>query len=842
MGVDTKSNTSEHTGIAEELLQQHISGITGRFAVGLSHANRLPNAEVQDGYRTAYVLDSSMSGVITNPGEIGQEFSSEAIEAARRGDEEVARLLETSSGVMDQVSSKLVAEGFGDADKLETEYAMMGREYYERSFIFDAAYEVAIQSAVNGKKNGDTEAAVNLMAALMLIRQNDDYRISLRPFRQAVIANLGDELREAAQRMAKVGVLHASSRGTSSFRPIVPHTESLKLLLSLATGKELNDDWSEKGNLDMDADFISDWEMTARSFADYGPDADIELESEDFANFLAVAQSWPLDVVKSRLGRYLEHEYADGRGMTNTLLDYLDSVVTSDEHDPVSDIYKICEKILGGRDARYVLRADNLKDSLRFENPERACELTQSLQVDVSDLVRMFVHKGPETDEQPIVLDDHRLKIFMQIREQMPEIFEKLTHKSKEYFFKLDPHNIIEGARVLEQLGLRKTPLKRALLETGGGQAFLEDCRRFVIYAKGHYLDPADAAGVIIDWHVEIDFGETLHLTERFEIFDSFRESFARLELGDCPETEKSLKHLGIPDDIASDMFASWATFDAYSKKFYSNGKWNYPEGTIDDRVRDSIGRKQADTIVRQLQAVGNMVQQYGLEDTLDMIRIFGIYNFSRYQPDELKVQLDDWRNGIPVQNVIVKARSDWNSAVSSHADGESDLTHLVYFEAGSASAVARIAVKIGRHAREHGYKPEINNFIIHAHGSPSGMIMGVDEMLDVELYGDPDPILRRARANSYRRHLGENFRVILWACSTAGRMEGNQSYENIAHAISERHDVQVIAKDVPILMLTLYPDGRVEFPLSVSDEQARLPVVYGAVDADNAMTRSDAI
>jgi hypothetical protein len=65
-------------------------------------------------------------------------------------------------------------------------------------------------------------------------------------------------------------------------------------------------------------------------------------------------------------------------------------------------------------------------------------------------------------------------------------------------------------------------------------------------------------------------------------------------------------------------------------------------------------------------------------------------------------------------------------------------MTHPVHFEAGSASDIARIAVNIGKHAHQFGHEPDVDLFIINAHGSPDGMMLGArGERLDVSIYGN---------------------------------------------------------------------------------------------------------
>ncbi|MEI7682846.1 MAG: hypothetical protein WCJ24_00925 [Candidatus Saccharibacteria bacterium] len=272
-------------------------------------------------------------------------------------------------------------------------------------------------------------------------------------------------------------------------------------------------------------------------------------------------------------------------------------------------------------------------------------------------------------------------------------------------------------------------------------------------------------------------------------------------KLADLPELRARFEHLGISPELAGGMLDSWLTYSALRKL-----------GNIDSTLVE-----QGKQLVEQAEAITNYVERFGSEETIALTNIFGIYNFIRYKPEQLHNQLLSWQSGeLPTKNVVVSARADWNGAISDSGTsfervlGEEG---LFCFEVNDRVELARVAVAIGNRERSMGREPEevngLKNFIINGHANPKGILLGTrGQHLDATDYKQ-EP-LNGQRANTYRRHLGSNFRVILKACSTAGEVENGK---NIAEAISDYHEVHVVGSSVATNgAIIIEPDGEVRF------------------------------
>jgi hypothetical protein len=285
-------------------------------------------------------------------------------------------------------------------------------------------------------------------------------------------------------------------------------------------------------------------------------------------------------------------------------------------------------------------------------------------------------------------------------------------------------------------------------------------------------------------------------------------------KLADLPEIRARFEHLGVTPELAEGMLDSWLTYSALGRKLYKDGEMR-SEATGEDI--DSTLAEQGEQLVKQAEALTNYVERFGIEETIALTNTFGIYNFIRYKPDQLHNQLLSWQSGeLPTRNVVVSARADWNGAVSDAGTsfervlGEEG---LFCFEVNDRIELAKVAVAIGNRERAMGREPEVvnglNNFIIDGHANPNGILLGTrGQHLDATDYmREP---LNGQKANTYRRHLGSKFRVILKACSTAGEVEYGK---NIAEAISDHHDVRVEGSKVATKGgILIEPDGTVRF------------------------------
>ncbi len=282
----------------------------------------------------------------------------------------------------------------------------------------------------------------------------------------------------------------------------------------------------------------------------------------------------------------------------------------------------------------------------------------------------------------------------------------------------------------------------------------------------------------------------------------------------DLPELSQRLESLGIPPQLAQEMFASWASYSSLRRRLYKNDEMRT---SVNPEDIDGTLAEQGQRIAQQAEALTTYVERFGAEEALAIIETFGIYNFMRYRPELLHEQLISWKSGaLTVKNVVVGARSDWNGAVDDVGSSFHKLfgdDGLFFFEANDSTELAKVAVAVGNRERANGRIPEevsgLENFVIDGHANPEGILLGTEgQRIDTDDYllGLPNS----QKSNNYQRHLGKRFRVILKACSTAGEVTYGK---NIAESIADYHDVKVEAsKEITSGSIIIDPDGTVRF------------------------------
>ena len=303
---------------------------------------------------------------------------------------------------------------------------------------------------------------------------------------------------------------------------------------------------------------------------------------------------------------------------------------------------------------------------------------------------------------------------------------------------------------------------------------------------------------------------------------------YARAEIGSMPLLQKKMTELGLSPELVKDIFDSWRTYDEFiinaNEEFSHSGE--HMQEPPNEAILNLIAKKQAEAISTQFESLKSFANTYGLETMQQVIANFGIYNFSRHGAEKLANQNERWIAGEKVRSVVAEARSDWNAIsgkepIFEELQGEG----VFYFEANSGLQLAQLAVEIGRRERANGREPDITNFIIHAHGSPDGMVMGVNgEEINTRLYREAAAKNGRIGAterNDYSKHLGENFEIILQSCSTAG---DNGDEENIAGLMSKAHDTRVLASPVTISFIKIQNDGAVKFSVREGNGE---PIIY---------------
>jgi hypothetical protein len=265
--------------------------------------------------------------------------------------------------------------------------------------------------------------------------------------------------------------------------------------------------------------------------------------------------------------------------------------------------------------------------------------------------------------------------------------------------------------------------------------------------------------------------------------------------LDDLPVMKTKLDEAGLSPEQAAKAFETWNTFDPLHR-FESEG------GELTEAALTKITLEYSEAMYRRMTHLTSFADKYGQDELQMTIDTFGIYNFQRHKADRLARQNQRWRDGeTPAKNVVVSTREDWNGVFDyNQVQGDFDAKAAFYFEAESGPDIGRIAVQVGRREAEHGREPDIDNFIIQAHGSPEGVSLGPDmqalTIADYEAAAYPRAHNPRLRIQDYRRHLGNRFRVILVACSTSAP---NGEGASFAEVISQGHDVQVDGPDRPV-------------------------------------------
>jgi hypothetical protein len=302
-----------------------------------------------------------------------------------------------------------------------------------------------------------------------------------------------------------------------------------------------------------------------------------------------------------------------------------------------------------------------------------------------------------------------------------------------------------------------------------------------------------------------------------------------KLSLESFPEIGEKLYALGLDKEQAKSIFESWATYNALLIHSYSKSGFNAIDKIPNDHELNRIVDDQTWALTQQLKSIENYARDYGKEELGEIISAFGIYNFSRHKLKALHDQLERWKNGSKIETVVAEARADWNSFSDKliKFEDESLEPGVFYFEVNTAVDLSRLAVRIGERERSFSREPDVRRFVVHAHGNPTKMLLGVNgEAIELQQYREAasgrgrlnriskeqsettGSKINERETNSYRRHLGPNFTVILQSCSTAGETHG----KNIASTMAESHDIPVTGAKDTINSLIIKSDGSVEY------------------------------
>lgn len=313
-----------------------------------------------------------------------------------------------------------------------------------------------------------------------------------------------------------------------------------------------------------------------------------------------------------------------------------------------------------------------------------------------------------------------------------------------------------------------------------------------------------------------------LELATKNELFDAYMKSYENIsypfdknsdidkpELSSLKLYKERLSKTGLDEITLKEIFDSWQTYNAFTLGFMSEGKMIELRSQPSQEKLSAIATTQAAALCTQLESLESMVNKYGLGSTKSIIENFGIHHFERYDHKHLARQNKAWNDSEPVEAVVVNARYDWNSINKPGPSFEENFKNrLFYFEVGNANDIGHVAVAIGKQARQAGRMPSVKYFIIHAHGTPDNMIIGTNK--EQLLVKDYDLISRfNFSGNDYKKHLGENYKLILQSCSTAGNNNGKESIANI---MGKHHQVPVHAPESKIYGVDINSDGTTIF------------------------------
>ncbi len=790
----------KYPALAENLsyLPPRLVEEVGQAALLMTHmGRRRDRAELME-----ILQDEEVDRVFSNPKSDIHEFANGAIEPELGGQEKLAEVLARTS-ILLRAAYERVKENPDPSVNEEL------REIWQRDQIFAEAYDLTTEAALAAENSGDEGLLTQTLEDLILLRhlQGYDSLDRARPaFRILIQRGLTDELLDAIRESGKIF--------THSVYPTVAdslYTE--KSLLELASGKKLDDNFELQGEIDINSRLV--------------------------------------------LGRYSE------------VVDYLAIVTRSGSSIPVEqamrqipwDFVKTLEKRLQASlqpeiDELYTTiaktnNADDMKIVLMFRQPQAITEAAKKLGVPLWRAEILFANW--HSDEELATIDPVQVEGMMQLKNSYPQYFDEITRHLDATNY--DPLELKAGFDALSRDGLNIPDLLELFTKWADKDEFIETTHKVAQKLRAAGVDPARLAYLIkcSAYHDLPDFidacrypdgdidQEIENLLISEDLVAKYLEAYSQIKyplfsfrnvdnirsLKELPHLQKRLLALGLSEDLAQSLFAAWTTYSAYTKNFYKDDEFKLPEESPTEEELFKIATDQMEALERQLEKVELYIVKYGLESFQEIIKHFNTHHFARYTAGQLFDQNQRWLAGEPAKNVIVNALSDWNSFTANNIvfENPQDNEGTFIFEAGSAQETGRIAVKVGQRERAFDREPDVKRFIIHAHGSADGMTMGVNgESIDLGLFRKAASNAKKmkSRANNFRRHLGEDFEVILQACSVANK----KVRRNITGAISKHYDVKVHGSGVTIHGATLKSDGNVVYSV---DEGSGEAIVYGS-------------
>ena len=800
-------------------LPDHIQSHAGAIAIDATHEDLHPRY-AEEGIYADTELISDFSQVVTDPSYDSALLDQRAVEAAHAGNQQLSDILLTSASALrtgyDALVSMEVTFGASDA---ETDEQRQERELVERNMVYDDACNEIVHQAIVTKKEGDTDRATKLLESVVMLRYmregpddvGNDNRL---PIRNAISAGLAPELLTAVRQTNKI----YAKGGTLRINKV---SHSFSWPLELYTGEALDSEFGATGR-----------EARMPFY---------EVDGETIKDFMAVIAA---------KGTWLTPEKAFD---PETGIPGLKTL--GEQYDPNSVRGKGSIKYL-----RDVMEAcPDPKIFLKVEDPMATIEIADRMEIDPELYLKRFVREVSYGEDGRVLtryepMDDEMVQKYVQMHDRFPAQFQKIITEGPEYngcILDKDgdqlyhPEFLIYGLQVLEQAGVNfpelapfiagyviaEAPAETcvALFEAGKeigieSPRLLAELRKYEEIPNNVFndvyvyeLDPKTAieAKLRSNQQKEKMLDVSRELTQYYKAAynkGSFLSSL-KPRFSDMPAMADRLSNLGLSENLGAAVFKSWATFD---NKRLKELRLQERGEKLPDPANLVIGQVAA--FEAQLGAIEEFSETYGQETLKQVMNTFGIYNFSRYKKEELYEQMKNWTNGEKIDTVIVNARSDWNSYSDNKAIqlDESTSKGMYVFEANNARETARVAVITGQHERTFGREPDVGIFIVYGHGNPNAITMGVNgESINTAAYqvaanNRESKGLRNSEINDYVRHLGENFSIVLYSCSTAGEAEGVA--KNLANTVSESHDAPVTAAAEVVYGLMINSAGKVEF------------------------------
>lgn len=822
-------DTIEHSSIdIKEVLKHlppHLVEHIGDLALQLTHIEMHPIKHVEYEGRTYKQVDYTRRILEPNSDELG--FEQSAIEAAQAGKEKLSQILHMSSATLALAHAALVAKGYSfEGPENESEEDKNNRHIKEKKDLAEVAYKLATDRAIELKRSGNKAALIEQLEVFnsltFFIGEKYNDKTSEKNLRNLVHEGLAEDMVLALQESHKIGI--------GDYEKLTNSLSMQKNLLSMATKKRLNYDFAVEGDLNLES---------------------IErlVGVSDLVNVIAVVTSSRIKITQSDREKLLEKAkgftaYEAIKKKLDTLPSYADG----------SEYYHLAERCYSEATTPYAFA---LADVIALDDPLTFGEYSKKLGLSIQDSIQLIAPVSKEDFKR--YFDRQSAESLLELSAGYPLLFQSIIEHSKKMQSTANLSEVLRMSDKLKSSGVSTQAAYNALLtdRTEGIDELADSIIYLFEYAKKKGLSESEIveklshtkAGENFYWALKepVSFSgknkEELSQEQKSErlqsridnlmiessVFKAYKNQYENLSypaspdtvkmlslgLDNFPEIEGQMLDLGLDKETAKSIFSAWATYNALLVHSYSNENGFSSINTVPkDNEMNDILEKQHSALKGQLKALKDYHNQYGETELKEIISIFGIYNFNRHKSSALHEQLERWKNGQKVETIVAESRADWNSYTGKQVkfEDESENPSAFYFEVNSPLELSRLAVMVGQRERSFGREPDINRFIIHAHGNPTGLLLGVNrEMLNVDSYkkaAKNRTKIKGAESNDYKRHLGPNYSVILQSCSTAG-----QAFEgNIASTMASAIEAPVTGAVNTISSLTIKSDGTVEF------------------------------